>query len=358
MFIFFCSFRTLASEFKVYGKIAKELQFAKQEDKFNYKSHSGVIDLENHETRLGAKGSRELESFNLKYNLELGINSSRPDSATTTYKDTSGRVRIRLAYMKFLTQFGNFTFGQDWTPTALLQVKKFDPLASTGAGLHSLAHDYYIETPINIGRLGSEYRGRKDGWSYETPTWAGFKFTIWNDQNDDSDLNPATAVGTEYWEYLLSYEKRWNDLNMNFYLTHRAWDIATKEDERYNLFGWNFEMNQFGFSGSVSQSKEVTKATNKESSKDYLEIGISYKPFDKGTIAVTYGARENNDGVNANDSDIHNFSQVALGYIHQYNEYLRFHAVVFQFKYEEKDASLTANDNTALFTNLGAMVIF
>ncbi|MCB0355671.1 MAG: porin, partial [Bdellovibrionales bacterium] len=194
--IFFFAFISLtltqsmmAADLKVYGKVSKELQFVDQDEKFNFKSHVGVVENENSESRLGAMGSHVFDDIEVKYHLELGINSSRQDKTagtnTTTYKDTSGRIRIRQSNIKLKSYWGEFTFGQAWTPTAWLQVSVFDPLASTGAGLHALSHDTLIATPVTLLGLGTSYRGRKDGWGYETPSWAGLKFTLWTDHNDD-----------------------------------------------------------------------------------------------------------------------------------------------------------------------------
>ncbi|WP_372654986.1 porin, partial [Halobacteriovorax sp.] len=56
----------------VYGKLTKNYMHVDQESKFNRKSTPGLVDTDNSESRLGAKGSYEINSsLTAKYTLEL-----------------------------------------------------------------------------------------------------------------------------------------------------------------------------------------------------------------------------------------------------------------------------------------------
>ena len=345
---------------KLYGQVAKELEFVNQEEKFQYKSHSGITDLENSETRLGAKGSYVFEDLNADYVVELGINSARQDkTGPDDYKDTSGRIRIRLANIKFKTEWGTITVGQDFTPTSSLQTKKFDPLAATGAGLAALGHDNIFEAPVKMVGLGAKYLGRRDGWGYQTPSLKGFNYTVWTDHGDDADLNPATTLGEETWEHVIEYAQELTDGNLNLYVANTVWNQATKEDENYLLFGWNFGMGKFGFSGSLGQSEVTAISTDKTEEKNYLQLGLSYKLSDKNIVAVTFASQAIDKGTSSNDSDKSNLNQVALGWIHQYNKNLKFHVIAYQLEYSEEDEALAeTNDNSALVTAAGAILSF
>ncbi|MCB0355948.1 MAG: porin [Bdellovibrionales bacterium] len=146
---------------------------------------------------------------------------------------------------------------------------------------------------------------------------------------------------------------------MNIYLTHRNWDAASKEDEKYNLVGWSFGYAAYSLTGSLAKSSETTIATQKENTQTYLEIGINYQICEKSKLAVTFAQRKDDDGVLDTDADVHKMNQTALGYIYQFSPHVRMHAYVYQFKYREQDSSLAqANDNTAWVGAAGGIVSF
>ena len=109
-----------------------------KEDIHGYRSTPQVMNVGNSESRIGVKGSHDVEKFSAHYKLELGVDSTYQNdkynsTGGTAFGKTSGRIRIRLANVKLKTKFGAFTLGQDYTATAKM-VLGLDPLADTSVG--------------------------------------------------------------------------------------------------------------------------------------------------------------------------------------------------------------------------------
>ncbi len=345
---------------KPYGRINKELQIVSQDKKFNYKTHSGVVEVENAESLVGVKGSQTVDDLEFSYKIEMGVNSAKPDSAANAeYKATSGRIRVRQALAKVKSSWGTFKFGQTYSLSGMLQTKKLDPLAHTSAGLKSLSHDTNFEVPHAVKSIGSYYRGRKDGWGYKSPELKGLSYSVWTDHNDDSDLDPATTVGIEYWEHMLEYNLSISDAQLTLYLLKITWSAPGKEDESSGLLGWKLGLNKLIFQGSIGRQTETTTATDLEATKAYLQAGVSYKLSDNKTVAFTYGNRATDGGDSTIKTDEYKMNQIAVGYMHDFNDHIRMNLIGYKFTYAEEDATLTdTNDNSGTVIALGTTIKF
>lgn len=352
-----------AEPVKFYGALTKELRVVEQEEKFNYKTSAGVVDNENYESRLGAKGDYKFnDDLSLDYMLEIGLDSTKVDSGTTSYSGTFGRIRIRRSWVQFHTNWGKLLAGQTFTPTALV-TKKLDPLDSTGAALKALGHDGIIATPgsVKIKGIASKYRGFKDGMGYQTPEWGGAKLTFWSDHNGRADLDRSATngVGDEYWETVFDYKRELESMKFGLYAGYTVWNSSGKEKQSSLLVGFDTHFGDFGIMAAVTEEAETTTSTDKESKKSYTQAAVSYQLSEKAKVALTYGNRADDSGSTGTATDKHTLNQIAFGYIRQYTKNVRAHLTVYQFKYTEDDATLAAsNDNTATVASLGAFITF
>ncbi len=115
----------------IYGHINKEIHYVDQKKEMGYSKVSNIVDVQNAETRLGARGLIPVnENIQTTYNIMLGLDSS---NSGTSGGAGAGRVRLRNADLSFITPYGTIFGGQVAEITTVPGIF-LDPLITTGVG--------------------------------------------------------------------------------------------------------------------------------------------------------------------------------------------------------------------------------
>lgn len=339
----------------VYGKVNKVIAYTDQEDIHSRKSMDGVTDVANSETRMGVKGAVKHEGHEIKYKVELGINSTYTDNNTTTE-----RIRIRQAMVGMKSKVGTFKFGQTYTVLAK-QVSKSDPLSSTVAGVNGT--DQSIRIDQAKSDVGFDYRSRKDLVAYSTPSLHGLKYSVSFDRNDDNSNDVGTgAYGAGNWEHLLQFHRDFGGLDMEIYLGYHKWDESNKGDQSNMVYGANLGYGNFGFNFGLSQAEEENKTTPVVKEEiDRMFAGLTYS-MKKNTFSFTYQTREDKNQGNVNGTNF-DYTQMAFGINHKCTKHVSLNLTALKYEVENKTADVTgtaktSTENDATLVALGMQVKF
>jgi hypothetical protein len=334
-----------------YGKVNKAIMYVDQESKFNRKTNSGVVDVDSSESRIGAKGSYDLENMKAKYKIELGVNSS-----------TSSGFRVRVGKAELETKFGTFTLGQDYTASASV-VKSYDVFKGTVA--QGSNKDYYNFVANSNKQIGYNDRSRADLVKYATPKFAGFQYTISQDKDDqdDRDRNDPTAgnYGITNTEHLISYTKEMGKMMFNFNAAYIHWAEAASGDQSEMQFGGTFKMDKFAFKagyGIESQDKDAGTTTDIEDTR--MIVGASYK-LGSGKFMLGYSAWEEERKPQAGTTTTKEESHINFGYAHKFNKYVSINGIISSVSIEQNSgvaATDSAYKNDATIASFGTTIKF
>ncbi len=330
----------------IYGKLTKNYMYVNQEDFANRKSMTGVIDTDNSESRLGAKGSYEINSsLTANYALELGLNSSAADSGASS----SGRLRIRLAKIDLVSNYGTLTMGQDYTADALavLKVDTFTGTVASGVGI-----DYATFVQGQDSGIGFLYRSRKDVVKYATPVFSGVQYTVSVDKNDNRS-NTATSAGGQptYTTHLLSFDKKMDAMSLRLQTSYTHWAISSTGDNSNLHFGTVLGFGNLTFKAGWSKEEEKP-LTGNTTETTRMTAGLTYK-MGAHTAKVAYYKIEEEVGTTS-DKD----SQISAGYDYAFNKNVSMNTIVSLLKNETTPAATPSTDNDATVLSVGAVVTF
>lgn len=318
----------------VYGKINKSMSYTNQDVK-SRKSFSNVRDVDNSETRLGVKGNMDADLFKASYALEVGLNSSN-DSDTT-----KGRIRMRLAEVKFDSKFGTVAVGQTYTPISK-KALTLDPLSNTIFGTaHSDQRALVANSQVfGKGGLGTIYRARLDLISYTTPSFAGITYSISTDRDNKMSNNPASAsYGATAYEHMLDFNHKFGETSLNAFVAYQTTSNADEKDNTDLFYGVKVGFMNFDVAFSMTNS-EVETATKQKIDK--MIGSLAYK-MNAHKVAFTYQTAED-DGANPKIE----VSQYALGYKYAVNSNLELRATAGMYNVEQ-----TGNNNDSTIVALG-----
>ncbi|PIK16586.1 porin [Halobacteriovorax sp. JY17] len=328
----------------IYGKLTKNYMYVNQEDFANRKSMTGVIDTDNSESRLGAKGSYEINSsLTANYALELGLNSSAADSGASS----SGRLRIRLAKIDLVSNYGTLTMGQDYTADALavLKVDTFTGTVASGVGI-----DYATFVEGQDSGIGFMYRSRKDVIKYATPVFSGVQYTVSVDKNDNRS-NTATSAGGQptYTTHLLSFDKKMDAMSLRLQTSYTHWAMSSNSDNSNLHFGTVLGFGDLTFKAGWSK-QEVKPFTGASTETTRMTAGLTYA-MAAHTAKVAYYKLEEEVGAATEES-----SQISAGYDYAFNKNVSMNTIVSLL--DNKDSTSTATNNDATVLSVGAVVKF
>lgn len=343
-----------ASEVKMptfYGKINKAIMYVDQEQKFNRKTNSGVLDVDGSESRIGAKGSYALEAMTIKYKLEIGLNSS-----------TSKGFRVRVGKADLETKFGTFTIGQDYTASGSI-IKTFDVFKGTVA--QGSNKDYYNFVENSHKHVGYHDRSRADLIKYATPRFAGFQYTISQDKDDQDDKDRNDPQDPNYGitntEHLISYTREMGEMNLELHAAYVHWAESNSGDQSDMIFGGAFKMKKFAFRAGYGIESQKQEAGTTDDIKDTrMILGTSYK-LGSGKVMFGYSASENELKPKTGTKETKEESHINLGYAHKFNKYVSVNVIASSIKIEKKtgnSASDEAYKNDATVASFGATIKF
>ena len=319
----------------VYGKINKAMSYSNQDVK-SRKSFSNVRDVDNSESRLGVKGTMEADMLKASYNLELGLNSSN-DSDTTL-----GRIRMRMAEIKFESKFGTVAVGQTYTPMSK-KALTLDPLSNTLLGIaHSDQKVIFANTKtFGKGGLGAIYRARADLISYTTPSFAGITYTVATDKENKMSNSPsAAAYGRTAYEHLLDFNHKMNDWTLNAFAAYQmTGDASVKSDT--DLF-YGVKVGLQGFDVAFSMTNSEIESGGQKRQIDKMIGAVSYK-MNAHKVAFTYQTAEDDNKIAATKDEV---AQFALGYKYAFNSNLEFRATAGMYNYDNKTTTANKNDSS------------
>lgn len=365
---------------KVYGKVNVEYAQVSQDDKYknDYRKSAGANNVENSESRLGAKGSYDIDGNEVKYVVELGLNSTKHSNSTSTsgasssnqYGNNSGRIRIRQAHVSMGGNWGKLTLGQDYTASSKMWLK-LDPLSDTWLGLQALDAKAYIANAVSS--VGYKYRSRADQVKYNTPTWNGLSFAVSVDREDDpSNKVNAAQDGATYYTQVLSYKKEMGSTNLQVHLGNESWSDGTateKENNKFLAIGADMD-NGLGLALTYSMENEETPKTAPtptfKTEIKRMMAAVKYRTG-KHQVAFTYGKRDDEksgDTAGSNRAlgyEDMNYSQLALGYKHHCSKKVQLKFGLGQYKTEENNPGTAAtvdNSNETLVVSTGLQVKF
>ncbi|MDD0852673.1 porin [Halobacteriovorax sp. GB3] len=314
-----------------YGKLNKSVAYIDQ-DATTHKSFSGVRDVANSESRLGAKGNVDFDSLKFTYALELGINSTQQSS-------DSGRIRIRQSHIGTETAFGTLVFGQTYTPSANIAVS-IDPFVSTIFGVANADQKALVSGAAGSG-LGMEYRSRKDLLMYKTPKFMGLQYIVSTDKNDKPSIDSTpsnTEYGKETLEHLLTFNHKMGDNALLVFASMiKNNDVDTKDDETM-MYGLKFDLGKMmSLTATMGSSESTAAGTTTKTEEDRMMVAAKYN-MNAHSFMAKYSTYEKKE-----DRDI---TQIALGYNYAYNKHVSMRASVGQYNVDYKAASTTDNDST------------
>lgn len=349
-----------AADVTPYLLINKEYRSLSQEKSANMGSSTGITDVDGFESRIGVKGSMELENdMKASGKIELGVNSNRDNGA-------GEGTRIRLAQIDLATNFGNITIGQHWNPNTL-KMLALDPLTATGAQLLGLESGDV--KGAQGGKFGMKARYFNDGITYKTPTFAGFYASLTFDQTNDT-LDQDADGDTEKWTTLLAnYGRAFGENNLNIHLTHAMGNVEgdvtnpLDNDESFTTLGAKFHNKMFGFSAaytmeSLGEALDAT-AAKFDNERTYMLLAGWYN-INKLTLAVNYGTTKWEDKSSfgtTGDNKGGEQSQIGLGAIYKLSKNFKTRVLYRMQKIENKGTTAiagTSNKNDANAIILGA----
>ncbi|EQC49368.1 general bacterial porin family protein [Bacteriovorax sp. BSW11_IV] len=314
----------------IYGKINKSFAYTDQDVKTR-KSTTGVRDVDNSETRLGAKGEVAVsEAVKANYALEIGFNSTESGSS---------RIRMRLAQGSFMTKLGTVTFGQTYTPSSA-KALTLDPLSNTILGVANADQAKILGNIVGAGKkggLGAIYRSRVDLLSYTTPVFGGLTYTISSDKsnkmaNDSTDTN---NYGPETFEHMVDFNHTMGDMKLNVFVNYQTTSSYSTKDDTVLFYGAKLSMNAFDF--AVSMTSEEVEANNTKTEVERMIGAVTYK-MNAHKVAFTYQTAEQKK---SNET-----TQMALGYKYALDKNIELRGLVGTYEFKDKVTSTNKNDAT------------
>ncbi|WP_372654147.1 porin, partial [Halobacteriovorax sp.] len=315
-----------------------------QESKFNRKSTPGLVDTDNSESRLGAKGSYEINSsLTAKYTLELGVNSTKTDDGA----GTSGRIRVRMAKIDMVSKFGTLTVGQDYTADALANLK-VDTFAGTVASGVGADYAAYVENATT--NMGILYRSRKDLVKYATPVFAGVQYSVSVDKADKRSNDPSSSnYGPTYTTHLVSFDKKMDAMTLRLQSSFTHWAQASTGDNSNLHVGTVLGFGNLTFKAGWSdqESKDLAGVATDTSR---MTAGFTYGMGDH-TAKLAYYVTEEEVGA-ASEED----TQISAGYEYALHKNVTMNTIVSLL--EHTDSTDTTKNNEATVVSVGAVVKF
>lgn len=372
------AFSASAQEVKlptIYGQVNKAILYVGQKKEMGYSKVSNLVDVKNSESRLGAKGTHEINTLKVNYNLLVGLDSS--DSGTSGGTG-AGRVRIRNAEVSFADAWGTVFAGQTGDIASAIGTK-MDPLASTVAGVIGTDQAAYVKNAVSS--VGYLERGRADQIGYKTPEFMGLQYTVatakigLSDSSDTGDKmydenslatltasasHPATRVYN-----LLAYNHKFNDtFKMEAYAGYNL--LKTSYFKTYNdyLGALSFTYGEFTLNGEYTKLNRERNVANAYKMKNtMIQSSLKWAHGDH-TVALTWANRKNEEAAKATGTAANNgkFNQIAAGYMYNLNKYVQLRGVYAHYTTKTESVTTTASGypfkNSADIFSLGTLVTF
>jgi len=391
----------MAQEMKlptVYGQVNKAILYTTQKKEKNYSKMSNLVDVKGSESRLGAKGTHEINTLKVNYNLLMGLDSSDTVTSSTdpvgTNGTPTGRIRIRNAEVSMSDAWGTVFMGQT-ADIASVVGQKMDPLASTVVGQIGSDMSFYVKNATT--NLGYIERSRVDQIGYKTPELMGLQLalangkvavdstTVADDSNDDNRVG-STLAGSGQGSHagnrmnaLLSYNHAFNDMmKMEAYVGYNDLKAAAYKSYNDYLAAASFTYGEFTFNGEYTKlnkqnSPTATALTPYKIKETYIQAAVKWIHGDH-IAALTFGNRKNEqDGRTLTSANENNhvgstngrYQQIAAGYMYNLNKYVQLRGVYahYSVKTENTNGRTSATDavafkNSADVFSLGTLVTF
>ncbi len=314
----------------IYGKINKELRYVDQ-DAETKNSITGVRDVVNSPSRLGAKGDMELAN-NLKgsYVIELGLYSN--------YKKATdaGKIDLRLVNGTVSGFWGSLTAGKQYTADAAaylgLDVMNGTGLMGSGFDMGDITG---FESGADTKGFGYNYISRHEGLTYMSPEMYGLKVGV-TTIDDTNNLGETNKWNVAY----LGYNKMLGENKLQAHFSYGKEQITPLDDgddkDTYWQTAVGFNMPKLMISAmygvySFSDKLDVTKM--------YLGAKYTMGPC---AVAVSY-INENAD----NDGKENKQSQLGAAFIHNFNSNLSARLTAAMVKVEEQEFDYDGGTNLA-----------
>ena len=358
----------------IYGQVNKAILYTSQKKEMGYSKMSNLVDVKNSESRLGAKGTYEVNTLKVNYNLLAGLDSS--DSGTTSGGAGAGRIRIRNAEVSFADAWGTVFAGQTGDIASLLGAK-MDPLVTTVVGTLSTDQATYVKNAtLSLGYLE---RGRVDQIGYKTPEFMGLQYTVaaskilinnnGDEATDDNSVAPSTATathpGTRYYN-LLSYNHKFNDMfKMEAYAGYNLLKSGFYKTYNDYLGALSLTYGEFTLNGEYTKlNREKQMAGSFKMKNTMIQSSVKWTHGDH-SVALTWANRKNEEAAKATGTAANNgkYNQIAAGYMYNLNKYVQLRGVYAHYTTKTESTTTTTTDglpfkNTADIFSVGTLVTF
>jgi hypothetical protein len=343
----------------IYGSLNKDLRYIDQEDVHHRSTFSVVDEVSNAPSRLGVKGTHELDGVSIDYKFEMGIGTSA--------------LGIRHAHAYIGNKmYGKVVIGQDFT--ALSRVGgKFDPLADTAVGLAGIHQASNIANAVSK-RLGYFYRGRNNLLGYQSPNIAGFQLLYTRDDKQVGGTadrarghatNNSTSLPTHN-EILVTYKNKFGGVGLDVYAGYAIGEGPASDKAYDSLYtvGAKAMFGQISVSAlySMEMIEQMQTTKMKEDEKSYMMASAAYK-MGAHTVAATYGAYSEDVYYNDTQATTKDRNQMALGYKYALGKNAVFNVTASQYSVEYKKDGVTGDakkllENDATTFGTGVRIFF
>lgn len=378
----------------VYGHVNKEIHYVDQKKEMGYSKVSNIVDVQNAETRLGARGLIPVnENIQTTYNIMLGLDSS---NNSTSGGAGAGRIRLRNADLSFITPYGTIFGGQVAEITTVPGIF-LDPLITTGVGSAGVDTGAYIKNAASIS-LGYLERGRPDQIGYKTPEWKGLQYStavyklavltnpatsgLYNLGNDDDLVDDNTISTTTFsglstahrpatrWNNLVGFKHKLND-QLSFFANAAYSKLSSRVFDTYRdyyLLG-SVTYGEFTLAGQYTNLKKEYNgaftggdASKKTKENDMYQASLKWTRSNH-TLATTYAHKSisgpSKDATWTTNSDLGQYTQYAVGYLYQIHKNVNLRASYAHYIVKTDKMAKTANwENTANMLSLGTFLTF
>lgn len=363
----------------IYGQVNKAISYVNQKKEMNYSKMTNLMDVKNSESRLGAKGTHEVDTLKVNYNLLVGLDSSDPSAGSQA---GTGRIRIRLAEVSFADAWGTVFAGQTGDIASAIGAK-MDPLATTTAGVLSADMAYYMKNATSS--IGYLERNRADQIGYKTPEFMGLQLALASykvavkggtadETADDNSLvnatTPDTTVaahpGTRY-NSVLSYNHKFNDLfKMEAYAGYNI--LSSSYYKSYNDYLGAVSLNygEFTLNGEYTKlNRQAVTANAFKKKNTMIQASLKWNHGDH-TVAATFANRKNEEiakgdaaATTADNALVGKYNQIAAGYMYNFNKYVQLRGTYAHYTVDTDATNKAVNfKNTADMFSLGTLVTF
>lgn len=352
----------------IYGQVNKAISYVSQKKEENYSKMTNLMDVKTSESRLGAKGTYEVDTLKINYNLLMGLDSSNDDGTG------AGRIRIRNAEVSFADAWGTFFAGQTADIASAVAIK-LEPLGNTVVGISGTDTASYIKNAT--ASIGYLERGRPDQIGYKTPEFMGLQYTVAsskiliNNSGDEmidyNSLAPnattatASHVGSRFYN-LLSYNHKFNDtFKMEAYAGYNILSSGFYKSYNDYLGVVALTYGEFTLTGEYTKlNREKATAGSYKMKNTLINSSLKWVHGDH-TVAATFANRKNEEAAKTSTTDSQNgkYNQIAAGYMYNLNKYVQLRGVYAHYTVKTDNTTKTSNwENTADIFSVGTLITF